>query len=190
MRPLRFALPLLATGSFSDGFCLTTQVSRPSLTQRAMSTQDEATPFSAAVAITLDGADIAMAAAETEARGNGWDVTICICDAGGVPIQVKRNSFPASYDIAVGKARSATFFRKETAGLEAAVNVVEGISRAAMLSAPFLLMRGGVPIFLDGACCGAVGVSGVTAEQDEQVARAAVNALSLAYDSSKVRNDL
>ena len=130
------------------------------------------------VQITPAGAARAMAAAEAEATANGWDVTICISDAGGTPIMVKRKAFAASYDIAVGKSRSAALFGKETAGLEAAVNVVEGVSRTALLSAPFVLMRGGVPFLVNGMCCGAVGVSGVKPEQDEQVARAALAVLT------------
>lgn len=80
--------------------------------------------------------------------------------------------------IALGKARTAALFQKSTAQLEATVNVKEGISRAALLSAPFVLMRGGVPIFAEGRVVGAVGVSGVLPEQDEKVALAAVAALS------------
>jgi glc operon protein GlcG len=129
------------------------------------------------VQITPAGAARAMAAAEAEATANGWAVTICISDAGGIPIMVKRKAFAASYDIAVGKSRSAALFGKETAGLEAAVNVAEGASRTALLSAPFVLMRGGVPFLVNGVVCGAVGVSGVKPEQDEQVARAAVAVL-------------
>jgi glc operon protein GlcG len=132
------------------------------------------------VQITSAGAARAMAAAEAEASANGWDVTICISDAGGTPIMVKRKAFAASYDIAVGKARTAALFGKETAALEAAVNVTDGASRASLLSAPFVLMRGGVPFIVIGVCCGAVGVSGVKPEQDEQVARAAVAVLTSA----------
>jgi uncharacterized protein GlcG (DUF336 family) len=40
-----------------------------------------------------------------------------------------------------------------------------------------LLIQGGVPIIHDGECVGAVGVSGVTSIQDEQVAQAGVAAL-------------
>jgi glc operon protein GlcG len=152
----------------------------PSLVAMVSSSQDtnpSPAPFASAVVITPTGADIGMAAAQAEAAVNGWDVTICICDAGGVPIQVKRNAFPASYDIAVGKAKSAALFAKETGNLEDAVNVLGGKSRASLLSSPFVLMRGGVPLMLDGTCCGAVGVSGVQADQDEQVARVAVEAM-------------
>lgn len=79
----------------------------------------------------------------------------------------------------MGKAKTAAQFCKNTGALEAAANVRDGTSRAALLSAPFVLMRGGVPIFVNESCVGAVGVSGVLPDQDEQVAMAAVNALTL-----------
>ena len=41
----------------------------------------------------------------------------------------------------------------------------------------FILMEGGVPIIVDDACVGAVGVSGVLPNQDAQVAKAGVAAL-------------
>jgi glc operon protein GlcG len=158
---------------------------RQAKSSRLMSSNDHSSPsnwdnllLQPMVQITPAGAARAMAAAEAEATANGWDVTICISDAGGTPIMVKRKAFAASYDIAVGKSRSAALFGKETAGLEAAVNVAEGASRTALLSAPFVLMRGGVPFLVNGVCCGAVGVSGVKPEQDEQVARAAVAVLT------------
>ena len=47
-----------------------------------------------------------------------------------------------------------------------------------LLSAPGLvLMQGGLPISLNGIWLGAVGVSGATSEQDEQVAAAGIAAL-------------
>lgn len=132
------------------------------------------------VSLTSAAVEKAMAAAEREAASNGWKVTIAIADAGGVPLLVKRcdGAFAASYEIAVGKGKTAAQFCKDTAQLEAAANVTDGTSRAALLSAPFVLMRGGVPFFVNNICCGAVGVSGVKPDQDEQVALAAVNELS------------
>ena len=130
--------------------------------------------------LTSAAAQAALDAAEQEASANGWKVTIAIADAGGVPLLVKRcdEAFPASYEIAVGKARTAAQFHKPTGVLEDAANVSEGSSRSALLSAPFVLMRGGLPIFVNDICIGAVGISGVKPNEDEQVATAAVNALS------------
>ena len=52
--------------------------------------------------------------------------------------------------------------------------------RTAFLSVPALdgLMEGGLPILRDGQCLGAVGVSGVKAPQDAQVASAGVAAVA------------
>jgi len=90
-------------------------------------------------------------------------------------------AFAASYEIAVGKARTAALFRKPTGVLEdsANVNTSNGgaISRTALLSAPFVLMRGGVPLVINGQCVGAVGVSGVKPDEDERVAMTACDAL-------------
>ena len=133
--------------------------------------------FAQSHVLTIEGATCAMEAAEKEAASNGWKVTIVICDAGGVPILLHRHAFPASVDIAMGKARTAALFSKKTAGLEASANVESGGARTSLLSAPFVLMRGGVPIIVDGQCVGGVGVSGVQADQDEKVADAAVAAL-------------
>ncbi|MNP23785.1 hypothetical protein D3C76_1165060 [compost metagenome] len=50
--------------------------------------------------------------------------------------------------------------------------------RTAFLSAPLLTsLEGGVPIMVDGQVIGAVGVSGVKAEQDAQVAKAGAQCL-------------
>jgi glc operon protein GlcG len=45
------------------------------------------------------------------------------------------------------------------------------------VSEDFVLMEGGVPVVVDGATLGAVGVSGVQANQDAQIAAAGVAGL-------------
>ena len=130
--------------------------------------------------LTSSGAQLAMDAAEKEARSHGWLVSIAIADNGGTPLLVKRmdGAFAASYQIAVEKARTAAMFEKPTGSLESAVNVKEGESRSALLSAPFVLMRGGLPIEVKGSTLGSIGVSGVAPDQDEAIASAGVTAIS------------
>jgi len=136
--------------------------------------------FQPSFTLTTATAEKALAAAEKCAESNGFKVTIAICDSGGTPLLVKRidGAFPASVKIAMGKAETSAQFNKPTAQLEAAVNVVDGNSRAALLSSPYLLMRGGLPIMMNGICCGAVGVSGVKPEEDVLVANAAVDCIT------------
>lgn len=142
----------------------------------ALSSMSNSQHFQSTVLLTAAAVEQALAAAEQCATAKGFRVTICIADAGGIPLLVKRldGAFPASVKVAIGKAETAAQFQKPTGQLEAAVNVAEGNSRAALLSTPYVLMRGGVPIFINDICCGSVGVSGVKPGEDELVANAAV----------------
>ena len=134
----------------------------------------------ATMRLTQAAVERAMTAAVHEATSNGWKVSIAICDAGGMPLLVKRldGAFLASYNIAVGKAKTAAHFCRPTGQLEAATNVSDGSSRTALLSASYILMRGGLPVFIGDFCVGSIGVSGVTPDQDEQIASAAASTLA------------
>ncbi|WP_223416143.1 MULTISPECIES: heme-binding protein [unclassified Pseudomonas] len=118
-----------------------------------------------------------LAAARTEAQNNQWAVTIVIVDDGGHPLALERldGCAPISAYIATEKARTSALGRRESKGYEDMVNG----GRFAFLSAPLLTsLEGGVPIIVDGQVVGAVGVSGVKAEQDAQVARAGAQCLN------------
>ena len=143
----------------------------------------EASPqefFKPTVVLTLKGAQQVLAAAVAEADANSWAVTIAVTDAAGVPLVLERHgSAPMTVDIAIGKARTAAMSGKETTVFERIANGSdEQRPRLALLSAPLLLMEGGVPIVVDGVIVGAVGVSGVRSDQDAQIAKAGLAALS------------
>jgi glc operon protein GlcG len=115
-------------------------------------------------------------AARTEAQANQWAVTIVVVDDGGHPLALERldGCAPASAYIATEKARTSALGRRESKSYEDMVNA----GRYAFLSAPLLTsLEGGVPIIVDGQVIGAVGVSGVKAEQDAQVAKAGAQCL-------------
>jgi glc operon protein GlcG len=117
-----------------------------------------------------------LAAARAEAQQNQWAVSIAIVDDGGHPLALERldGCAPIGAYIATEKARTAALGRRESKGYEEMVNG----GRHAFLSAPLLTsLEGGVPIIVDGQVIGAVGVSGVKAEQDAQVAKAGASAL-------------
>jgi glc operon protein GlcG len=117
------------------------------------------------------------AAAEAEARRNGWAVAIAIVDDGGHLLWMQRldGTPPVSAHIAPAKARTAALGRRESRVYEEIING----GRVAFLSAPTLdgLLEGGVPVLVDGHCVGAVGVSGVKSTEDAQIARAGIAAL-------------
>jgi len=117
-----------------------------------------------------------LQAARSEAQQQGWAVAIAVVDDGGHPLALERldGCAPIGAYIATEKARSAAIGRRETKGYEDMVNG----GRNAFLSAPLITsLEGGVPVLVDGQVVGAVGVSGVKAEQDAQVAKAGIAAL-------------
>lgn len=80
-----------------------------------------------------------------------------------------------SAHIAPAKAHTAALGRRESKVYE---DVING-GRYSFLSAPGVsgLLEGGVPILVDGACLGAVGVSGVKSSEDAQIAKAGIAAI-------------
>ncbi|MDF2641059.1 MAG: hypothetical protein K0R45_331 [Pseudomonas sp.] len=116
-------------------------------------------------------------AARQEAHSQGWGVSIAIVDDGGHLLAFERldEAGAISSYISIEKARTSALGRRESKGYEDMVNN----GRTAFLSAPLLTsLEGGVPVIVDGQVIGAVGVSGVKAEQDAQVAKAGVAALN------------
>ncbi|MGJ7518455.1 heme-binding protein [Pseudomonas baetica] len=117
-----------------------------------------------------------LTAARNAAQTHQWPVTIVVVDDGGHPLALERldGAAPITAYIATEKARTAALGRRESKGYEEMVNG----GRTAFLSAPLLTsLEGGVPIIVDGQVIGAVGVSGVKAEQDAQVAKAGAQSL-------------
>jgi glc operon protein GlcG len=126
-------------------------------------------------ALTSADVDKIMQAARAEARENGWAMSIAIVDQSGLIWRVDRTdgAIPASPRIAEAKARTAALMRAPTNAIEE-----RAADRLVMLGLPdLLLMQGGLPILVNDECVGAVGVSGALAPQDEQVARAGIDAL-------------
>ncbi|WAG81055.1 heme-binding protein [Metapseudomonas furukawaii] len=118
-----------------------------------------------------------LAAARAEAEANQWAVSIAVVDDGGHPLALERldGCAPIGAYIAAEKARTAALGRRESKGYEDMVNG----GRSAFLSAPLLTsLEGGVPVLVDGQVVGAVGVSGVKADQDAQIAYAGARCLA------------
>lgn len=127
--------------------------------------------------LTLEAARTILTAAQAKASENGWPCVIAVVDAEGLPIVMERMdnaSVLAGVDLAPGKARTAALFRRESGALEDAIN---GPRPAAVTAQGFVMMRGGVPITVDGTVVGAIGVSADTPDHDEQIAKAGIAAL-------------
>ncbi|MCI0563656.1 MAG: heme-binding protein, partial [Nitrososphaera sp.] len=128
--------------------------------------------------LTLDGAKKVIAAVVAEAKAkNAPGGTIAVVDDGGNLIALERldNTFAASANIAIGKARTAAIFKRSTKVFEEIVNK----GRTTMVALPdFTPLQGGIPIEYEGNVIGAIGVSGAaSAQQDEELAMVGANAL-------------
>jgi glc operon protein GlcG len=143
--------------------------------------------------LTLDGAHKAIGAIVAEAKKRATTGAIAVVDDGGNLMAVERidGTFAAGGLISIGKARTAALFKKPTSFFEDLINK----GRTAMTTVnDFTPLKGGVPITVDGAIVGAVGVSGASsAAEDEELAvlgAAAVTAPPAKvsfYDSTQVK---
>lgn len=124
--------------------------------------------------LTLDTAKKIATAAEAEAKKRGATVVIAVVDDGGYLLVLERldDTQVASVDVGIAKARTAAIFRRPSGVFEDQVKN----GRIAALALPgAVALKGGVPIVVDGKVIGAVGVSGNSPQEDEDIARAAAD---------------
>ncbi|MEN9637132.1 MAG: hypothetical protein RL077_5536 [Verrucomicrobiota bacterium] len=128
--------------------------------------------------ISLAEAKRVVAAAQTEAARNQWNVVISVVDAGGHLVALERMDATqyGSVEVAQEKARTAVAFRRPSKVFQD--GVAAGGEGLRILKLPGALpIEGGLPLLVGGKIVGAVGVSGVTSAQDGQIAAAGVAAL-------------
>jgi glc operon protein GlcG len=120
--------------------------------------------------LTLDAVKKIAAAAEAEAKKRGATVVIVVVDDGGHLLLLERldDTQVASVEVGIGKARTAAIFRRPSKVFEDQVR--DG--RVAALALPGATpLQGGVPIVYEGKVIGAIGVSGNTPQEDEDIAK-------------------
>ncbi|MGH8727116.1 MAG: GlcG/HbpS family heme-binding protein [Burkholderiales bacterium] len=121
--------------------------------------------------LTLDVAKKITTAAEAEAMRRNATVVIVVVDDGGHVLLLHRldDTQVASVDVGIGKARTAAIFRRPSAVFEEQIKN----GRVAALALPGVTpLQGGVPITYQGKVIGAIGVSGNTPQEDEDIAKA------------------
>src|SRR5919197_1543346 len=129
--------------------------------------------------ISLAAADRIAAAAEAEAKKRGSTVVIVVVDDGGYPILLRRldDTQVASVEVGIGKARTAAIFRRPSAVFEEQIRT----GRVASLVLPGATpLQGGLPLVFEGKVIGAIGVSGNTPQEDEDIAKAGVTSFEAA----------
>ncbi|MFZ3236512.1 MAG: heme-binding protein [Stellaceae bacterium] len=122
--------------------------------------------------IGLDAAKSAVAAAEEQAKKiTPIPYVIAIVDPGGHLIYFERedNAQIGSVRVAIDKARSATLFRRPT---KVFADVLTSGRNAILALHGAVPLQGGLPLVAGGKIVGAIGASGGSGDQDEQVAKA------------------
>lgn len=129
--------------------------------------------------VTLEQARKALTAAAAEARKNSWPVAIAIVDTAGQLVAYERmdNTQTASVLVSQDKAVSAAMYRRPSKAFQD-VLAGGGAGLRVLSLRHATSVDGGLPLVIDGKIAGAIGVSGVTAEQDGQVAKAGTDALA------------
>ena len=104
-------------------------------------------------------------------------MAIAIVDTGGylVYFEKMQDTQTGSVDLAIEKARTSALFKRPTRVFQDGVAAGGDGLRLLRLTGT-IPNAGGVPIIADGRLVGAIGVSGGSVEQDEQVAKAGANA--------------
>jgi glc operon protein GlcG len=129
--------------------------------------------------ISLEMAKKAAAAAFAEAKKNNWvPIVVVVTDGSGSLVYLERmdDTLYAGVDVAIKKARSAAAYRRSTKDF-ADLLAQGGLGNRFLVLPHAMPVEGGLPIIIDGKVVGAIGASGVTAQQEGQIAAAGVNAL-------------
>ena len=123
--------------------------------------------------ISLESAKKVLSAAEAFAVGKQWTVVIAIVDTGGNLVLLEKldNTQIGSIDIAIGKAKTANNFKRSTKVFEDAV-AGGGVGLRVLALPNVFPLEGGELILSNGKIIGAIGVSGMQATQDAEVAKA------------------
>lgn len=134
--------------------------------------------------LTLEAAKKIAAAAEAEAKKRNATVVIAVVDDAGYLLVLLRldDTQVASVDVGIAKARTAAIFRRPSKVFEDQVKN----GRVAALALPgAVALQGGLPIIIDGKVVGAVGVSGNSPQEDEDIAKAGADFAAEAIKGEK-----
>lgn len=124
----------------------------------------------------------ATSAAVVHAEQLGIRVNVAVTDASGVLMAFARmpGAFLHSIDIAIDKAYTSASFGFPTSQWMGILEQDKALLTGLPLRPRLVVFGGGLPIREGAVLIGGIGVSGGSAEQDEQCARAGLQAIGLA----------
>lgn len=134
--------------------------------------------------LTLEGAQLVLAAAQARAAEMKVPMDIAVVDDGGHLLAFARmdGAKLSSVEIAIRKAHCAAIRRLPSAPARTGdeVNVLLSLGLSVASQGRQIPLRGGIPLHVEGICVGAIGVSNGTEDQDVDVAQAGARALERA----------
>jgi glc operon protein GlcG len=134
--------------------------------------------------LTLQGAQLVLAAAQVRAAEIKVPMDIAVVDDGGHLLAFARmdGAKLSSVEIAIRKAHCAAIRRLPSGPARSGdeVNLVLSLGISIASRGRQIPLRGGIPLQVEGACVGAIGVSNGTEDQDVDVAQAGAHALERA----------
>lgn len=138
--------------------------------------------------LSLNGAELIVRECRAKAEAMQLKVNIAVVDDGGHLVAFARmdGARPGSAFTAQTKAVSAATFRIPTGPSPAGTTTPDPLhnlslqNAAAVSGGKMTTLLGGVPVMIDGHVVAAVGVGGATGEQDAEIARAGIAALTKA----------
>jgi uncharacterized protein GlcG (DUF336 family) len=131
--------------------------------------------------VTLAAARRAIVAAETKATEIGVPMNVAVVDEGGNLVAFARmdGAWLGSIDIAQNKAYTACSFDMSTKDLGPLAQPNQPLFGIhASNQGQLIIFAGGIPLENGGEIAGAIGVSGGSVEQDQEVAEAGVAAFN------------
>lgn len=157
--PVSFASGLLATALIATA---ATQMSFAADEPSAIWSQKIITP-----AFALKAAE----AAKAECAKQGWPVTVAVTDPSGLPIVVLRDRLAGwhTFEVAIGKARTAASWRSPTSAVAANVTKPDAPEKAILNQPGVVMIGGGLPIEAAGSMVGAIGVSGAPGGANDDI---------------------
>ncbi len=130
--------------------------------------------------LTLEDARVVMEAAERRSREIGVDMDIAVTDDNGSLMMFHRmdDARITSIEVAISKAFTAAAARRSTRAYgEACGPGGPAFGIHVSHQGRFMVVAGGLPIFVDDQIVGGVGCSSGHPDQDEDVAQAGIDAL-------------
>ncbi len=128
--------------------------------------------------LSLAEANLMLDAAQRKAEEIGVPQVLCVADAAGYPIALRRldGGKVTSVQIAMNKAFTAAGHRKPTHNYKNALPGEEAFGIFTQHDGRFTVFVGGFPIVVDGNVVGGIGASGGNGEQDIAVCEAGIAA--------------